>query len=115
MLDSCFSGSGGRSVLASGTRPLVLLEDSSQPPEKAAVLAASGAREVAGGLDLRRHGLFTYFLLRGLAGEADETRSGHVTLGALGKYVEARVSETARRSNRDQHPRVVGDPALRLY
>lgn len=115
MLDSCFSGTGGRSVLASGVRPLVLLEDTTQPPEKASVLAASGAREIAGGLDLRRHGLFTYFLLRGMAGEADAAHAGHVTLGDLDKYVAGRVAETAHRANRDQHPRLLGSGALLLY
>lgn len=115
MLDACFSGTGGRSVLADGVRPLVLLEDTSQPPEKAAVLAASGAREIAGGLDLRRHGLFTYFLLRGLSGEADAARSGHLTASALNDYLKNRVADTAHRANRDQHPRLLGDGALRLY
>jgi hypothetical protein len=115
MLDSCFSGAGGRSVLSPGVRPLVLMEDSTTAPEKVTVLSAAGAREIAGGLDLRQHGLFTYFMLRGLAGEADVQHSGHVTLGDLNEYVRTRVSETARRSNRDQTPRLLGDAKLQLY
>jgi len=115
MLDSCFSGAGGRSVLAPGVRPLVAVEDSTAAPERTAVLSASGAREIAGGLDLRKHGLFTYFLLRGLSGEADADRDGHVTLGELNGYLRAKVSETARRDNRDQNPRLLGDASLRMY
>lgn len=115
MLDSCFSGAGGRSVMSPGVRPLVLTEDSTTAPPKVDVLAAAGARQIAGGLDLRRHGLFTYFMLRGLAGEADANHDGHVTLGELDDYVRGRVSETARRSNRDQTPRLLGDSTLQLY
>ncbi len=115
MLDSCFSGAGGRSVLAPGVRPLVNVEDAATAPDKVDVLTASGAREIAGGLDLRKHGLFTYFLLRGLSGEADARRDGHVTLGELDDYVRAKVSETARRDNRDQNPRLLGDGSLKMY
>ena len=114
MLDSCFSGAGGRSILAPGVRPLVVTEDSNVAPDKVAILSASGAREIAGGLDLRQHGLFTYFMLRGLAGEAAD-KNGHVTLGGLEDFVREHVKETARRSNRDQTPRLLGDPSLRLY
>lgn len=115
MLDSCFSGAGGRSVMAPGVRPLVAVEDSTAAPDRTAVLSASGAREIAGGLDLQKHGLFTYFLLRGLSGEADADRDGHVTLGELNGYLRAKVSETARRDNRDQNPRLLGDASLRMY
>src|SRR6185312_10318367 len=55
MLDSCFSGAGGRSVMAPGVRPLVVTEDVNVAPDKVDVLSASGAREIAGGLDLRQH------------------------------------------------------------
>jgi len=114
MLDSCFSGAGGRSVMAPGVRPLVVTEDANIAPDKVDILSASGAREIAGGLDLRQHGLFTYFVLRGLAGEAAD-KDGHVTLGGLENFVRDHVKETARRSNRDQTPRLLGDAGLQLY
>jgi hypothetical protein len=115
MLDSCFSGTGGRSVMAPGTRPLVLSRDAAAIPDRMTVLSASGAGEIAGSLDLRRHGLFTYYMLRGLAGEADANRDGHMTAGELLDYVRTQVGNTARRSNRDQTPRLLGNPSLRLY
>jgi uncharacterized caspase-like protein len=34
-----------------------------------------------------RHGLFTYHLVRGLRGEADENLNGEVTLGELAAYL----------------------------
>jgi hypothetical protein len=114
MLDACFSGAGGRSVLAPGARPLVNVQTTDSVPDKISVLSASGAREIAGGLDLRRHGLFTYFLLRGLSGEAADS-AGHESLQDLGGYVRDRVRDAARRENRDQTPRLLGDARVRLY
>lgn len=114
MLDSCFSGAGGRSVLAPGTRPLVTVQ-SDAPPSKVSVLAASGPAEIAGGLELRKSGLFTYYLLRGLSGAADGDGDKSLTLGELRSYLTGEVPKAARRSNRDQTPRVLGDPALKLY
>lgn len=116
ILDSCFSGAGGRSLLASGARPLVNVQEDSSAPAKTTIFAASGGNQIAGGFDLRRHGLFTYFLLRGLAGEADANHDGHVTAQELQDYLTAHVGEAARRfSNRDQTPHLLGDSSLRLY
>lgn len=115
LIDACFSGTGGRSVLAPGIRPLVIVEDLGAPPPKVSILSASGGREIAGSIESRRSGLFTYFLLRGLSGEADADKDGHVTLGEAHGFVKDRVRDAARRSNRDQNPRLLGDAALRLY
>lgn len=116
MLDSCFSGAGGRSVLAPGARPLVTVVDDATAPPRTTILAASGAQEIAGGLDLQKHGLFTYYLLRGLGGEADTDRDGHVEAGELDAFLKSKVGEAARRfSNRAQTPRLLGDATLRMY
>jgi Flp pilus assembly protein TadD/uncharacterized caspase-like protein len=59
------------------------------------------------------HGVFTYFLLKGLKGEADYNKRGKVTLGELIPY----LSENVRRAtNSSQSPTVSGkfDPALTI-
>ncbi len=43
-----------------------------------------------------QHGLFTYFVLRGLRGEADPKQNGRVLLRELCQYVEAQVSQVAQ-------------------
>ena len=56
------------------------------------------------------YGVFTYFLLQGLNGQADFPRDGRITLGKLTQY----VSEQVRRATRNaQTPIVSGryDPA----
>lgn len=116
MIDACFSGAGGRSVLAQGARPLVTVqEDAPAASGKISALTASGPDQIAGGLELRRQGLFSYYLMRGLSGAADANADKSVTLGELRDYLSAEVPKAARRSNREQTPRVSGNAALALY
>lgn len=62
--------------------------------------------------DKLRHGLFTYYLLRGLRGEADMNRNGDVTVGELAAYVEQKIPSAAKSSfNQEQRPLVT--PTLR--
>jgi hypothetical protein len=105
MIDSCFSGAGGRSVLTKGARPLVNNVDIglSGIDGKTAVLTASGANQISGTNDEYRHGLFTYYLLTGLNGAAVDG-SGRVTLESLYGYLKPKVMDDARRANGDQTP-----------
>ena len=62
--------------------------------------------------DTLRHGLFTYYLLRGLRGEADLNRNGEVTIGEVTDYVNRKVPAAARNTfKQEQQPQVF--PALR--
>jgi hypothetical protein len=55
--------------------------------------------------DKHRHGLFTYYLLRGLRGEADTNRDGEVTLGEVAAYVSQKVAWASKsRFNSEQRP-----------
>ncbi|TBR16740.1 hypothetical protein EPO15_18635 [bacterium] len=109
-MDACFSGAGGRSVLPKGARPLVTSVEAPLPAANVTALTASGPDEISGTVEERAHGAFTYFLLEGLNGAAkDRTAAG------LLRYAAPRVQEEARRANRDQTPRLVGDGGLVLY
>lgn len=106
MLDSCFSGAKGRSITGEGTRPLVIsLENPVLAKGKVMVIAASSGAQVSSDYDKARHGLFTYYLLRGMRGEASKDTEGNVNLGGLYEFVKKNVSETASLElNRDQTP-----------
>ena len=106
MLDSCFSGTGGRSVTKSGSRPLVIsIENPVLASGKINVLAASTGSQISSDYDNAKHGLFTYYLLRGMRGEADKNGNGSIELGELYDYVKINVSEKASLElNRDQTP-----------
>ncbi|MBI5888023.1 MAG: caspase family protein [Deltaproteobacteria bacterium] len=117
MLDSCFSGAGGRSVIAKGARPLVLSAAQTAPiGAKLSVLAASSANQITGSLEQQGHGMFTYYLLKGLQGEADANDDNHMSLSELITYVEKNVQKAARRQNREQTPQLqTARPDLTLY
>lgn len=106
MLDSCFSGAKGRSVTPEGARPLVMsLDNILSANNKVVVIAGAAGSQISSDYDRVKHGLFTYYLLRGLRGEADTKRTGSVDLGDLYQYVKIHVSEKASQElNRDQTP-----------
>lgn len=106
-MDSCFSGAGGRSVLASGARPLVTTLEAVDAPDRLTVLSASGPDEISGSLDDKGHGAFTYFLLEAL-------NAGKATPKALVESLTPQVQDEARRLNRAQTPRLRGDGSWTL-
>jgi uncharacterized caspase-like protein len=102
-LDACFSGAGGRSVLAKGARPLIAkIADTAPTGGNLTVLAAASGDEITGSLDGQGHGMFTYHLLKGLS--ADPNASAK----SLFEYVMPRVQDDARRQNRVQTPVLAG-------
>jgi uncharacterized caspase-like protein len=105
-LDSCFSGAGGRSVLARGQRPLVtkVAEGFMGAGGKIAAFSASKADQTSGVLPRAGHGIFTYYFLKGLNGGA--MKKDHVTLESLYHYLAPRVEDVAKRSNGDQSPQL---------
>ncbi|MEK7232480.1 MAG: caspase family protein [Elusimicrobiota bacterium] len=103
MLDSCFSGAGGRSVLPQGARPLIAKVDEGMAEMgKVTVLSASEADEISLSEQTQGHGLFTYYLLKGL-----NEQQGAVTLKGLYDYLLPRVQDGARQQNRDQTPKIM--------
>lgn len=112
LLDSCFSGAGGRSVLAKGARPMVLsVENSLVAGGKTVVFAASSGEQVSSTYAQKSHGLLTYFFLKGLQGEGDQNKDGVIELGELFAYVKPQVERVARREyNNDQTPQLIGSP-----
>jgi hypothetical protein len=114
VLDSCFSGAGGRSVLAEGVRPMVLRsENPFMPNERIVVLSASSENQISNTLIAKRHGLLTYFLLKGLQGEGDQNRDGAIDIDELYEYVKPEVERAARRDfNSEQTPQLLAVPSF---
>lgn len=112
VMDSCFSGAGGRSVIARGTRPLVNVSQKKPVSDAIVVLAAASGEQISSFYQEKGHGLLTYFFLKGLQGAADEDKDGAVELAELFDYVKPNVVKHARKLNNvEQTPQVVGDPA----
>jgi hypothetical protein len=111
-LDACFSGAGGRSVLAQGTRPLVPVR-TAQPTTGIISFAAASASEATGAAPGGQHGLFTHHLLTALSGKGDTNGDGNITLAELTGYVATQVERDARKDNREQRPTLVAPRGLR--
>jgi hypothetical protein len=101
MLDACFSGAGGRSVIARGTRPLVSVLKMDNVPDNVTVLAAASANQVGGTLKAQGHGLFTYYLLKAFHENKRKTAD-------IFAYLKPHVEDEANRENRSQSPVLIG-------
>ena len=107
-LDSCFSGAGGRSVIAKGARPLVMQMEGLQIPKNIAVLSAASGEQISSTYEEKGHGLFTYFMLKGIKGEGDTNGDGKVEIGELFEYIKPQVERIARKTyNNEQSPQLI--------
>lgn len=105
VLDSCFSGAGGRSVIAKGARPMMLtVENPVMASKNITILAAAQGNQISSAYQEKRHGLFTYFFLKGLMGEADNNKDGQLELSEVFAYLKPQVERQARRGNQEQTP-----------
>ncbi|MFA6318676.1 MAG: caspase family protein [Elusimicrobiota bacterium] len=108
VLDACFSGAGGRSVLAKGSRPLVFETKPEEVGNRTLLLSAASGSQISTFHQEAGHGLLTYYLLKGLKGEADADNDGSVTAGEVFDYVRPAVEREAQRNNVEQTPMLRG-------
>ncbi len=116
VMDSCFSGAGGRSVLAKGAKPMGLsVEQSLAAGGKTVVLSASAGDQISSAYLEKGHGLLTYFFLRGLQGDGDLNKDGVTEMTELYEYVKPNVQTVARKHyNNEQTPQLLaGSEAFR--
>jgi uncharacterized caspase-like protein len=100
-LDACFSGLSARQdqpgMLLAGARPGVLVvQDPVRASRNVISFAAAQNNQVSNAYKEQAHGLFTYFLMKGLSGAADKNGDGLVQLTELAEYVGDQVSRTSR-------------------
>jgi len=111
-IDSCYSGqTRGGEVLLAGVRPLVLKADEQAYPASFTVISAAANDQLSSASPELKHGIFSYYLMKGMEGEADENRDGQITLGEMQTYLADKVSRQAMGMNRKQEPQFVGDPS----
>jgi uncharacterized caspase-like protein len=66
------------------------------------ILAAASGDQITGTLEEQGHGMFTYFLLKGLA-------DGKSSAKTLFDFLDGKVQDEARRQNREQTPALIGE------
>jgi len=90
ILDACFSGGSSPGEMLVRSASPALLKTNPPSPEvltRITVLASSGADQISSWYDEKHHGLFTYFFLKALGGEADMDKDGDVRLKEIYAYV----------------------------
>jgi hypothetical protein len=109
VLDSCFSGGGGRSVLAKGAKPLVITISTPNINKNIAVMTASAGDQIGSAYEEQGHGLFTYFFLKGIRNENVVQKDGSLKMKALLNYIKPQVEQIARKKfNNEQTPQLFG-------
>src|SRR3972149_3806057 len=114
-LDACFSGAAARGdkMLIAGARPVFIqVENMALLSGKVIALTSSSGGEISNSYPEKEHGLFTYFLLKGLRGEADTDSNGSLNLEELYTYVRENVNKLSRRKGMEQTPEI--SPSLNM-
>ena len=105
-LDTCYSGdTRGESRLIAG-RPLGIKLQEQSLPEGFTVLTAAGGDQIAKPLKEAQHGMFSYFLMKGMEGDADFDGNNEITARELHSYVKENV---VQQSGGSQVPELQGD------
>ena len=108
-LDACFTGQTRDSeMLIANARPIIVKPSAVSIPESVTVISAASGSQISGALQEKEHGLFTYYLLRGLGGDADANKDKSINISELTLFVSARVQEQAALNGREQTPEIQG-------
>ncbi len=109
-IDSCYSGLArtGDALLASA-RPITLKANAQVFPSEFTVITASQDNQISSSSSELKHGIFSYYLMKGMEGDADENKDGKITIGEMQAYLADMVPKQAMTMNRKQMPQLTGD------
>jgi hypothetical protein len=106
-LDSCYSAA----TINRGwqTRSLIQKDPFEEfKGEGRVVITSSNGRQPSLEIQEYGHGVFTYFLIQGLIGKADQDTDGYIILDEIWDYLKNNVRDTARRYGIHQTPIIDG-------
>ena len=111
-LDTCYSGvSRDEQMLLASARPIRIVADEQEGiPDNFTIFSATELDQISSGLKEAKHGIFSYYLMKGLEGKADSNKDKQITNGELLAYMDLNVSQKAAELGRQQNPSLAGDP-----
>ncbi len=111
-MDACYSGQArsGETLVASA-RPISLRTENRLFPDGFTVITASQHDQISSSSPDLKHGIFSYYLMRGMEGDADANKDGKITLGEMQAYLSENVGRQAAMMSRKQEPQLIGDTA----
>ncbi|MBU0509930.1 caspase family protein [bacterium] len=109
-LDACFSGvTRENELLLANARPVGLAVSSPAiTSEKLLIFSATSGSQISSGDPDQKHGVFTYFLLKALRGEADTDGNRQLTADEVNQYLITHVERRAGLLDREQTPQMQG-------
>ena len=110
-LDTCYSGvSRDEETLLASARPVRIVAEEQEIPNNFTIFSASQLDQISSGLKEANHGIFSYYLMKGLEGNADINKDKKITNGELLAYMDENVSQKAAELGRKQNPSLTGNP-----
>ena len=111
-LDTCYSGVSRdeKSLLASARPIKIIADEQANAPNNFTIFSASQLDQISSGLKEAKHGIFSYYLMKGLEGKADVNKDKDITNGELLAYMDQNVAQRASELGRQQNPSLAGDP-----
>ena len=108
--DTCYSGlTRENKMLIASARPLKIVAEENTIPININLITAAANNEIANGLEAAEHGMFSYYLMEGLSGNADSDNDKNITLGELYSYLSDKVKDKSSKLGRQQNPQLSGD------
>ena len=105
-LDTCYSGTTRGTDMLIASRPIAIKAKPQMLPDNFTVLTAAAGDQTAKPLEEAKHGMFSYFLMKGMEGDADANQDNQITAGELHAYVQENV---VQQSSGSQTPELQGD------
>ncbi len=105
-LDTCYSGATRGKDMLIASRPIAIKALKQSVPDNFTLMTAAAGDQTAKPLEKAEHGMFSYFLMKGMEGEADTNQDNKITAGELHIYVEKHVIQ---HSSGSQTPELQGD------
>ncbi len=111
-MDTCYSGiSRDEKMLLASARPVRIVANEEEGiPDNFTIFSASQLDQISSGIKEAKHGIFSYYLMKGLEGKADSNNDKKITNGELLAYMDEKVSQKAAELGRTQNPSLAGDP-----
>jgi len=110
--DTCYSGQSrkGETLLAQA-RPIVPVEPKTGDiPNNFTIFSASSSTQLASAIKKPKHGIFSYYLMKGMEGKADANGNREITNEELYNYLVNNVSQKAMEvHDRNQTPSFMGE------
>ena len=105
-LDTCYSGATRGTDMLITSRPIAIRALKQSIPSNFTVFSAAAGNQTSKPLEEAKHGMFSYFLMKGMEGDADTNNDNKITAQELHNYVKKNVTQ---QSSGSQTPELQGD------